>query len=144
MDYAPMTIAPMTIADYDDVIALWQGTEGVGLSAADSRPAIESYLERNPGMSFVARGPDGALVGAVLCGHDGRRGFLHHLAVRAECRGQGIGTALAQHCLEALRAAGIDKCHLFVFQQNESGKAFWSKIGWSERTTLFIMSKDIP
>jgi putative acetyltransferase len=134
----------MTIADYDDVIALWQVTEGVGLSEADSRPAIERYLERNPAMSFIARGPDGALAGAVLCGHDGRRGFLHHLAVRAGSRGQGIGTTLVQHCLAALRAAGIDKCHLFVFHQNETGKAFWSKIGWNERKTLFIMSKDIP
>lgn len=141
-------IREMSIEDYGEVIALWQATEGVGLSAADSREAIARYLARNPGMSFIALdltpGADpGALVGAVLCGHDGRRGFLHHLAVRADCRGQGIGRALVDRCLQGLEEAGIDKCHLFVFKANESGRAFWENIGWTERKTLLLMSKNL-
>src|SRR5512140_2326304 len=103
----------MTIEDYDQVIALWQASEGVGLDDVDGRVAIEAYLGRNDGMSFVAV-EAGRIVGAVLCGTDGRRGYLHHLAVAAECKGQGIGGALAERCLAGLAERGIVKCHIFV------------------------------
>lgn len=132
----------MSIADYDEALALWQATEGLGLSAADSREAITRYLARNPGMSFVARADGGELVGAVLCGHDGRRGYLHHLVVRPGYRGHGLGRDLAEHCLAALRAEGIDKCHLFVKRSNIAGQTFWQRTGWTERN-LILMSKDI-
>lgn len=136
-------IRVMSMDDYDDAIGLWKATEGMGLSSADSREAIGRYLERNPGMSFVARDPSGRLLGAVLCGHDGRRGYLHHLAVRADCRGQGLGRQLVERCLEAVHAAGIDKFHLFVYQTNTTGRAFWERIGWYERPELVIMSTDV-
>jgi putative acetyltransferase len=128
--------------DYDLVRALWEASAGVGLSDADSRESIESYLTRNPGMSFVAY-EDGTLVGAVLCGHDGRRGLLHHLAVARSHRGQGVGRHLADCCLEALRAEGITKAHLFVYHNNHGGVAFWKELGWHERTELRMMSRDI-
>lgn len=136
-------IREMVPADYDAVIALWQVTEGVGLSSADSREAIGRYLERNPGMSFVAVAEDGGLAGAVLCGHDGRRGYLHHLAVRESSRRQGLARDLVQRSLDSLRAAGIDKCHIFVYHTNTLGRAFWQSVDWQERETLVIMSKDI-
>ena len=123
-------ISEMTIADYDKVFALWQGAEGLGLHAdeCDSRQGITRYLTRNPGMCFVAR--DGAkLVGAVLCGHEGRRGYLNHLAVAEEYRRQGIGKALVDQCAVALKEAGIVKCNLFVFAANERAMAFWRKLG---------------
>lgn len=135
-------IREMNITDYDEAIALWRASEGVGLSTADTREAIARYLARNPGMSFVGH-QDGRLVGAVLCGHDGRRGYLHHLAVAVECRGQGLGKALVERCLNALSAEGIDKCHLFVYKTNDSGRTFWRKTGWFDRDTLVLMSKDI-
>jgi ribosomal protein S18 acetylase RimI-like enzyme len=138
-----ITLREMEVDDYEDAFALWQVTEGIGLSEADSREAIARYLARNPGLSFVARAEDGTLAGAVLCGHDGRRGYLHHLAVRTGCRGQGLGRVLVDHCLAALQAEGIDKCHLFVKRNNPSGLEFWKKIGWSERS-LILMSKDVP
>lgn len=137
-----ITIRPMTIEDYDAVIALWQSTPGVGLSRADSREAIAAYLERNPGLSFVACDGD-QLVGAVLSGHDGRRGFIHHLAVKPSHRRAGVGRQLAEHCTRGLQAAGIDKVHLFVFHQNETGQAFWKQTGWYERPELVVMSKDL-
>lgn len=133
----------MTIADYEDTIALWQRCDGIGLSAADSREAIARYLARNPGMSFVARDTDGRLVGAVLCGHDGRRGYLHHLAVAPGSRKHGLGRALVERCMDALLQEGIDKCHLFVFRDNTAGQAFWLSTGWNERKTLVILSRDI-
>lgn len=138
MDYS---IEPFTMQDYAPVFALWRETEGVGLSSADEPEQIAAYLARNPGMSFVAR-CGGEVVGAVLCGHDGRRGLLHHLAVRSDCRRQGIGAMLVERCLEALHSQGIDKCHLFVFRSNQSGIAFWRSQGWEERLTLVLMSHD--
>lgn len=135
--------APMTLQDYDEAIALWRASEGIGLSAADERPAIAAYLERNPGMSFTAR-VDGKLAGAVLCSSDGRRGYLHHLAVDPAFRRQDIGAGLARRCLDALARAGIGKCHLFVYGQNLAGRAFWARIGWVERSELVLMSADVP
>jgi ribosomal protein S18 acetylase RimI-like enzyme len=135
-------IFPFTMQDYPEVIALWQTTEGMGLSSADSAERIAAYLQHNPGMSFVAR-LNGELVGAVLSGHDGRRGYLHHLAVRADRRGQGTGSLLVERCLAALKLAGIEKCHLFVYKDNSSGQEFWRKVGWVERVELVVMSKDI-
>ncbi len=132
----------LTLADYDAVHALWQSSEGVGLSDADSREAIGRYLARNPGLSFTAW--DGnELVGAVLCGHDGRRGYVHHLAVKPSQRRQGLGKALAARCLAALAAEGIDKCHLFVFANNADAIAFWRSVGWSQRVDLNVMSHAI-
>ena len=137
-----LSLAAFSMDDYAEVMALWHGIEGVGLSAADQPERIAAYLVRNPGMSLVAR-EDGALVGAALCGHDGRRGYLHHLAVRPDRRGRGIGRALVAGCLAALAAEGIDKCHLFVFKDNLEGQAFWRKLGWQERLDLTVMSQNV-
>lgn len=132
-------IREMTIDDYEAAFNLWKVTEGMGLSRADERDAIEFYLCRNPGTSFIAViGTE--LVGTVLAGHDGRRGFLHHLAVSAAHRRMGIGRALAQRCLQALKAQGIEKSHLFVYESNHTGRDFWKKIGWYERPELVLMS----
>jgi len=131
---------PMTINDYDDVLALWQQCEGIWLHphAGDGREGIARYLERNPGLSLTAR-VDGALAGAVLCGHDGRRGGLHHLAVATAYRGQGIGRALVERCLTALVAQGIARCNILVVAENKSGLQFWRRLGWSERGGLVSM-----
>ncbi len=136
-------ITPFAGEHYDRVIALWQRCEGVGLSSADNRDNIEAYLRRNPGMSFVAR-RQGEMVGAVLCGHDGRRGYVHHLAVDPRHRRQGIGRSLVDHCLAALGAAGIQKCHLFIFGLNEGGRRFWEAIGWEFRQDVGVMSRHVP
>jgi len=134
-----LRIDPLTMSDYDEVFRLWKSCEGIGLSDADSFDSIRLYLERNPGMSHVAR-TGGRVVGAVLSGHDGRRGFLHHLAVHPKCRKRGVGRLLAGRCLEALRAAGIQKCHLMIYASNESGIAFWERIGWTFREDIGLMS----
>jgi N-acetylglutamate synthase len=135
-------IKEMLIEDYERVFGLWQSMEGIGLSQADSRDSISRYLACNPGMSFCAWEGD-VLVGAVLCGQDSRRGYLHHLAVEHQYRHSGIGRALVDRCLTALREAGISKCHLFVFQDNPAAIAFWQRCGWIQRTDLVIMSKTL-
>ncbi len=126
-------------ADYDAAYALWQRTPGVGLSSADDRRAILRYLERNPGLSLTAwRGAD--MVGTMLCGHDGRRGFIHHLAVDTRARRLGLGQALVQAGMAALHACGIEKCHLMVFADNTEGRAFWQATGALERAELRLYS----
>lgn len=135
-----LRIRPMTAGDYDAVIALWRVTEGIGLSAADEREAIAAYLERNPGLSRVAYRGD-ALVGAVMGGHDGRRGYLHHLAVVPSERGRGLGRELAEQCLDDLRALGLGKINIFVYAENVEGQAFWRATGWIARDDLLVMQR---
>ena len=137
-----MTIAtrPMSIADREAAISLWLASEGVGVNECDEPRPLAAYLARNPGMSFVALDGE-VLVGAVLGGTDGRRGYLHHLAVAATHRGRGLGRALADHVLLALAAAGIARCHLFVYGDNTAGLAFWERGGWRLGTDLVIMSR---
>jgi ribosomal protein S18 acetylase RimI-like enzyme len=132
----------MEMTDYEEVMALWRDSEGIGLSDADDPQAIARYLARNPGASFVAR-EDGLLIGAVLCGHDGRRGFLHHLAVRPASRERGLGRALVDRCLAALAAEGITRCHLFVRRSNPAATRFWSRVGWQERVELHMFSREV-
>jgi len=139
---ATAALSSFTMGDYDEVYAMWQRCEGVGLSSADSRPNIAAYLDRNPGMSFVAKYED-TIVGAILCGHDGRRGYIHHLAVLDNYRRQGIGRQLVKRVLTALHAEEIQKCHLFIFNENEAGISFWQSIGWIFRQDIRVMSTTI-
>ena len=139
---ADWQVRGMTIADYDEVIALWRATEGLGLGGSDEREPIAAYLERNPGMSFVAANGE-RIVGAVLGGHDGRRGYLHHLAVVPRWRHQGVGRALVEASLAQLKAAGIPKCNLFLIDHNAAGRAFWLQHGWSAREDLVLVQKTL-
>jgi ribosomal protein S18 acetylase RimI-like enzyme len=136
-----MTIEVRAFAptDYAAALHLWQQTPGVGLSEADSRDNIALFLERNPGSSFVAREGD-AVVATILCGHDGRRGLIHHLAVAPAWRHQGLGRRLVQLGLAALKGAGIQKCHLVMFRDNADARAFWSRLGAEERVSLALFS----
>jgi len=122
-------IRAMTIADHSAVLALWSEIEGIVLTDTDEREPMQRFLDRNPGLSLVAE-MDKALVGAILCSHDGRRGYLHHLAVAPDSRRQGLGSALVQRCLSLLQREGIVKCNIFILEDNESGIAFWERNGF--------------
>ena len=137
-----VTIQEMTIDHYEAVYALWQDSEGLELSVADSKESIARFLERNPGLSFVAFDGD-ELVGAVLCGHDGRRGYIDQLAVRKTHRLQGIGRSLVARCLYKLIQTGIRKWHLFVLEDNQEAISFWKKLGWAQRVELVTMCQAI-
>jgi N-acetylglutamate synthase len=135
-------IKPMLIEDYEEIYLMWNNIPGIGLSTADSKDSIKAYLDRNKNSSFICyKGKK--IVGTILCGHDGRRGYIHHTCVLPEYRGQGIGKLLVETALEALKQEGIYKCHLFVFIDNEIGNDFWSRLDWKKRTDLFIYSKEI-
>lgn len=140
---ALLPITSMLPADYDAVLALWAGAEGVGLAASDSREGIVDFLVRNPGMSLVAR-HEQEIVGAVLCGHDGRRGYLYHLAVARPHRQQGLGRALVETCLSKLAKAGILKATIVVYASNEAGQQFWRRLGWKDRSDLLVLQQELP
>lgn len=136
-----MQIIPMTIEDYDAVYDLWLHTPGMGLNTADdSREGIAAYLRRNPTTCFTAKEGD-RLLGAILAGHDGRRGYISHTAVREDAQRQGVGTALVEAVLEALQVEGIRKVALVVFARNEKGNAFWEKLGFTGRDDLVYRNK---
>lgn len=134
-----MILRPFLASDIPAARLLWEGTEGVGLSAADEPAALYSFLQRNPGLSQAAE-EAGRLVGTILVGHDGRRGLIHHLAVDPACRRAGLGRALVAAGLAALKAEGIGKCHLMVFTDNAAGRAFWAGIGAEWRSNLELYS----
>ena len=130
----------MTLDDYDAVYALWLRCAGMGLNDVDdSREGIARYLRRNPDTCFVAE--DGGVVGVIMAGHDGRRGYVYHTAVDPARRGEGIGRALVHAALDALRREGISKVALVVFSRNEAGHAFWTKMGFTPRGDLVYRNR---
>ena len=137
-----INLREMTIDDFDVVIIIWENSEGIGLSDADSKEGIRNFLIRNPGLSFVAMDRE-EIVGAALCGHDGRRGYIHHLAVADSHRKKGIGRSLVNRCVFALMRIGIAKCHLFVFGENRDAINFWKRVGWTQRVELMMMSQQL-
>lgn len=134
-----VTIRPMAIEDYDAVIRLWLQTEGMSVRNADSRENIALYLNRNPDLSFVAIS-EGHIIGAVLVGTDGRRGYLQHLAVLPQFRGQRIGYQLISQSINALANIGIPKTHLFVHDDNLNAQKFYEKLGWFPRDNIRMYS----
>ena len=127
-------------SDIEPVLELWSTADGIELDASDSLGALGAFLRRNPGLSTVAF-LGGSLAGAALCGHDGRRGLLHHLAVADFARRRGVGQAIVERCLEQLREAGIIKCHALVFRDNRYGQLFWTPAGWDFREKVSLYSR---
>ena len=141
-----MNIRVMEAKDYDGVKNLWMTIKGFGIrSLDDSREGVERFLKRNPTTSVVAE-EDGKIVGAILCGHDGRRGCLYHVCVEKDYRMQGIGKSMVVFCMEALKKEQINKVSLIAFTQNDIGNAFWKQIGWTKREDLnyydFTLNED--
>lgn len=138
-----MKIREMTIEDYDDIFGMFEATPGVTVRDADSRAATENYLNCNPGLSFVAR-VDSEIIGCVMCGHDGRRGYLQHLVVRPGDRNYGVGEKLFRSCLDALQKIGIQKTHLFVLKTNVLANKYWTNKGWQLRDDINMYSFTDP
>lgn len=138
-----MEFRKMTLADYEAVYALWLSCPGMGLNDLDdSRDGIARYLARNPETCFVAV-EQGNIVGAILSGHDGRRGYISHTAVSPAFQRRGIGKRLVGAALAALREQGIAKVNLVVFARNETGNAFWEKMGFTERPDLVYRNRTL-
>lgn len=138
-----MIIRRMTIDDYDQIYNLWLNTPGMGLNDIDdSRQGINKYLQRNPNTCFVAE-KNTKLIGVIMSGHDGRRGYVHHTAVAVDERGAGVGTGLLDAALQALKEEGINKVALVVFFDNKLGNDFWEKRGFTVREDLLYRNKEL-
>ena len=138
-----MQIKKMTINDYDGVYQLWISTPGMGMrSIDDSKEGIEKYLNRNPETCFVAES-ENKIIGVILSGHDGRRGYIHHTAVNDTVRKQGIGTTLVNAAIEALKKQGINKVALVAFSTNKLGNSFWESQGFKDRNDLVYRNKSL-
>jgi len=124
-----MTLRTMNPSDIPQAIALWNSAEGVSVAEGDSPEELAEYLHRNPLASQVALAGD-TLVGAVLAGHDGRRGFLYHLAVHPSQRGKGVGRELVERSLKVLKKQNVRRVLILVAQDNKAGRDFWSRCGW--------------
>ena len=130
------------IGDYDAVLQLWLGVEGLEIAEGDDSKGIAQFLERNPGLSRVA--VDGAaIVGVALCGHDGRRGHVYHLAVDPAYQGCGLGKRLLDECLDGLRSAGVKRVIIMVDDDNQRGAEFWKRRGWEEIAHAIAMGIDL-
>lgn len=129
-------IRAMTLDDYEKVYDLWMKIKGFAIrSIDDSKEGVERFLNRNPGISVVAE-EDGKIIGAILCGHDGRRGCMYHVCVDPEYRLKGIGKSMVVFAMEALKKEKINKVSLIAFTKNDIGNAFWKEIGWTKREDL--------
>ena len=130
------------IDDYDAAIELWSRVEGLDIAEGDDRESISRFLKQNRGLSRVAT--DGStMVGVVLCGHDGRRGYIYHLAVDPEYQGSGLGKRLIDECLEGLRRAGLERANILVAKDNPRGREFWRRSGWEDLDGAAAMGRDI-
>ncbi len=143
---AEYMIRTMTIEDYEGVYALWMSIKGFAMrSIDDSKEGVGRFLERNPQTSVVAL-EDGKVVGAILCGHDGRRGCMYHVCVHEDYRMRGIGKAMVVFAMEALKKEKISKVSLIAFTRNDVGNAFWNRIGWTKREDLnyydFVLNQE--
>jgi ribosomal protein S18 acetylase RimI-like enzyme len=137
-----VTTRAFAMDDYAAAIALWERMEGVEVCEGDSREEIAEYLQRNPGLSRVAE-TGGKIVGAALCGHDGRRGWIYHLAVASTHRRLKVGQALLDSCVTALRAAGLKRAIILVAGDNPGGHQFWLRNGWEDIDGAVAMTREL-
>ncbi len=136
-------IVKMNLKDYDEIYSLWLNCKGVGINGIDdTRNGIEKFLKRNPDTCFTAVAKD-KIVGSILVGNDGRRGYIYHTAVADEYRRNGIASMLVDRALSALKDIGISKASLVVFGNNENGNGFWQSIGFNARNDLIYRDKVI-
>lgn len=131
-----MELRTMVPGDYDKVYALWKSIKRFGIrSVDDSREGVEAFLKRNPTTSVVAVEND-EVIGSILCGYDGRYGYMYHVCVKEQYRRQGIGKQMVVFCMKALQELHINKIALIAFTSNDAGNAFWHEIGWKRREDL--------
>jgi ribosomal protein S18 acetylase RimI-like enzyme len=142
MSSSSITTRELAISDHGAAVALWEQMEGIEVCEGDLEHELDAYLQRNPGLSRVAL--DGEkLVAAVLCGHDGRRGWIYHLAVAKEYRSRGIAKRLVDECVDGLRAARIRRAIILVASDNPTGREFWLRAGWEELDCALPMARDV-
>ena len=133
-----MKIQKFSMEFYDDVIQLWTNA-GINVSSSDSKEELERMLNRNPELFLIGIFKD-KVVAVVMGGFDGRRGYVHHLAVDSTYQRSGYGTEMMSKLNENFRQKGINKIHLFVEKRNKEVMDFYRTLGWEIREDLTMMS----
>lgn len=134
-----MFIRKMTIDDYDAVYSLWMSCVGMGLNNLDdSKEGIDKF----PDTCLIVEN-DSAILGVIMIGNDGRRGYIYHTTVHPDYRKQGIAKKLVDHAMNELSALGINKVALVVFDRNKTGNAFWESQGFTVRNDLVYRNKPL-
>ena len=141
MEETEIKTRELIVADYDRLLGLWRAVEGLEICEGDSREEIATFLRRNPKLSRVAEENE-TTAGAALCGHDGRRGWIYHLAVAPSFRGRGVGRLLLEDCLQGLRSVGIKRAIILVAEDNSLGREFWLRNGWENIDGAMAMGRD--
>ncbi len=139
---------PIAITNYHDaihrgqVVALWEAV--FGYKTAHNRPGlvIDKKLQVDDELFFVALSGD-QVVGTIMAGYDGHRGWIYSVAVSPAHRRQGIGAQLVSHAERVLIEKGCVKINLQIMEGNESVSAFYSSLGFSVEKRL-SMGKPIP
>jgi len=132
----------MKLGDYQYIIKLWKNTAGIGISSSDDKDKINFFLKKNNKTCFVAIDKED-IIGTILCGNDGRRGYIYHLVVKEPYHNKGIASKLVDYCVEGLKKDKIDKCHLFVYKTNIKAIEYYIRKNWKKRDELVIFSKDL-
>lgn len=141
MDDISSKIQTVLPGDLEDLTTFWRSIQGVGLGKGDDPDSLLRFIRRNPATCFLIRN-EAKIVGSVLGGFDGRRGYIYHLAVCPERRRQGLGRVLMDTVCRALEKQGAHKIHLFVLNANSDVMGFYQRLGWNRRTDIQVMSSD--
>ena len=138
MELKKLKIENMTIKHYDEVISLWRRTE-LSLGASDTKPEVERLIKRNP-QSCIVGYISGKVIATVMGGFDGRRGYVHHLAVDPDYQNEGYGKLMMDHLIKQFKTLRVVKIHLFVETRNKKVIEFYRSLGWAIRDDLVMMS----
>ncbi len=137
-----LLIRPFRPADESAVIALWQHCDLVRPWNNPQRD-IRRKLDVQPELFFVAE-MGSALVGTVMCGYEGHRGWVNYLAVSPAQRNRGLGRRLMQAAESALQARGCPKLNLQVRETNEAVLAFYNRLGYTVDPVVSLGKRLIP
>jgi len=138
----PVTTREFRISDYETAIDLWKRVEGIEIAEGDAKEEVELFLARNPNLSRVAETNEG-IVGVALCGQDGRRGYIYHLAIEPDYQQQGLARQLVTECLSGLGKLGLKRALILVAADNPRAQAFWHRCGWEDVPFASVMGIDL-
>ena len=123
-----LAIAPITDADVESVVALWQRC---GLTRPWNDPASEiAFARRGQNATILTGRANGALAATAMVGHDGHRGWIYYVAVDPDLQGQDFGRAIMGAEEDWLRGQGVEKVMLMVRPDNTRVQAFYDRLGY--------------
>jgi hypothetical protein len=133
-----MIVREATAHDDERIAALWEAS---GLSRPWNPPARDLALLRSSGHGVLLIGEqDGRIVGSVMVGHDGHRGWIYYLAVAPEARRSGLGRRLVAEAEAWCRLRGVPKLQLMIRRDNEAVRDVYERLGYEEQAVL-VMGK---